>query len=211
MLLFALILSLLAPASAHAACGVPQARAEYETPTDIRRGQRVGPRVVNEAHENQVVALAGVLVVSGGGVTADYTDGRMLTLSTDATARALAATGGGRVYWQASGTVQTAVLELPPSDPARTGPRAADDRQVQAALRGAAARGRRADGALPRGHERVRVPRRQDAQGGRRDRGLASRDRYVSYVRARLSGSTSTSPKGTRRELGGAGGDRHRR
>ena len=155
----------------------------------------------------------GILVAKGdgGGVIAYYTDGRKVTLSTDATAKALAATSGGRVYWQASGTVQTALLELPPSDPARTGPRL---RTIGECKPRSGARLLEADGpmrALPRGHERVRVPRRQDAQGRCRDRGLARGAIATSATCVPGSRECSTPPRARAANSGAKWRSRHRR
>ena len=178
-----------------------------ETMTDLRTGKHVKVVTSDEntfPEDVEVVVTGGILVAKAdeGGVIAYYTDGRKVTLSTDATAKALAATSGGRVYWQASGTVQTAVLELPPSDPARTGPRL---RTIGKCKPRSGARLLEADGpmVLSRVGTNVYVCRAGTTRkvGAVTAASLAG-NRYVSYVRAGLTGSFDAA-KGTRRELGG--------
>jgi hypothetical protein len=94
-----------------------------ETMTDLRTGQHVTVRTQDEeVFGVDVVAAGGVLVTdAGGGITALYTDGRKVRLSEDPAAIALGI-AGARVYWKTGAQAHTAVLDLPPGDPARPRP-----------------------------------------------------------------------------------------
>ena len=54
--------------------------------TDLQTGQRVTARVQDEDTDGQAIASIGVLVTTGIGVTARYTDGRTVKLSSNSTA-----------------------------------------------------------------------------------------------------------------------------
>ena len=96
---------------------------QMETMTDLRTGKHVDVTVEDEGTSGvEVVAAPGVLVsTAGGGIVANYTDGRKVQLSAGPEASALAV-AGSRVYWREKLDARTAVLELPESDPARRGP-----------------------------------------------------------------------------------------
>ncbi|MDA0172424.1 hypothetical protein OJ998_25190 [Solirubrobacter taibaiensis] len=83
---------------------------------DLRTGKQAATRSFSE-----VVALPGALVVASDGVTAHFTSGRKVKLSTDPFASGLAVVGS-RVYWQSRDGAHTAVLELPKAAAAPKGP-----------------------------------------------------------------------------------------
>ena len=83
---------------------------------DVQTGKKARTRLFSE-----VVALPGALVVASDGVTARFTDGRSVKLSTDAMASGLAAVGS-RVYWRTGDMAHTAELKLPKAAAAAKGP-----------------------------------------------------------------------------------------
>ena len=100
---------------------------------DVRPGQRLPERDPRSCSTSgrarqakagpfiEVVALPGALVVAYEGVTARFTDGRTVKLSTDPTASGLAAVGS-RVYWRTGDVAHTAELALPKAAAAAKGP-----------------------------------------------------------------------------------------
>ena len=83
---------------------------------DVRTG-----KAANAGAFTEDIALPGALVVAYEGITARFTDGRTVKLSTDPTASGLAAVGS-RVYWRTGDGAHTAELALPKAAAAAKGP-----------------------------------------------------------------------------------------
>ena len=173
---------------------------------DLRTNQRVEVQLygVNAPNVDELIALPGAFVTTGGGVTARFPGGRTQQLSTDAAATGLAARGA-RVYWNVNGVAQSAVLTLPAAERPRARPRAVKIRRC--APRPGARLIVRDDRLVVTSVGRQVYACRNSAQrliGNVQDVQVVS-DRHVLYARAGMVGVLETG-LGTRTELPGAEG-----